>query len=485
MKIIVILFLIATQNLFAMESMDFPLYVFFRDKDLTFNSKYNFYLKNQRLYFSKRDHNKNLAVGKWTQVSIPKGVTPKKIEADSDILILTAKNGQIYKANNAFDDNFKSPNFSKKWGYILGRWPPGMKIAPKYKKWALSSVNPKEDKFYTDDLKNYHGVAKGITHIFLLGEQGQEIIFLDPWLPPDYSYRICSPLHGKMSSTAISSSASTIFLINKYGDMFYRIYDFDIGGSNDKQFKSTFIPHKAKGKVSWKEIKGSWTARNSTRYISKIGWTAIPKIKNAKITDRITVIRKGPGMVSRVFRVEGRRGGKTGYFEIVHVNKTPFRKWKFVETGHKIRGSILDNKSFDNSKNSLGPKNFALNFMGSYKGFNFKAKNFNPFCQKNTLEITDKKQNSFSLDIYTYELLRILKKNNVLLSNGAIQNRKGIVQIPEKTYQNLKQGNSSSSLIDFFKNDLKTNKYSKIKLSASKNRLIIKFKNKFKLRLKR
>src|SRR3546814_12719902 len=85
---------------------------------------------------------------------------------------------------------------------------------------------------------NLHPVGNGkVSHIWSLRDDGQHYRFNDPWLPRDDSYEMCGPQRGQFRGVNLSASGSTIFTINRYGDLYTRHYDFDLSG-DDRDRKS-------------------------------------------------------------------------------------------------------------------------------------------------------------------------------------------------------------------------------------------------------
>ena len=66
---------------------------------------------------------------------------------------------------------------------------------------------------------------------------GQRLTFWDPWLPLDESYEMCGPHRGRFKAVNLSASGSYVFVIGRRGDMFTRLYDFDISGHDPVFFE--------------------------------------------------------------------------------------------------------------------------------------------------------------------------------------------------------------------------------------------------------
>ena len=98
--------------------------------------------------------------------------------------------------------------------------------------WALSVSSPWDNQTFTDVAGRIHfvGLAK-MTMIPTLTGDGSRITYADPWLPNDDSYEIGGPLGRRFQADSLSAAGSTTFVMNKYGDMYTRTFDFDSSGS--------------------------------------------------------------------------------------------------------------------------------------------------------------------------------------------------------------------------------------------------------------
>ena len=70
----------------------------------------------------------------------------------------------------------------------------------------------------------------------------------------DDSYEIGGPLGGRFQADSLSAAGSTTFVMNKYGDMYTRTFDFDSSGSDSIFFR-----------YSWEDQSDKPSAPNSWR----------------------------------------------------------------------------------------------------------------------------------------------------------------------------------------------------------------------------
>ena len=315
--------------------------VIFRGNQASFNTRYHAHIREGDIFLREKGPKSE---NPWFKLDLPEGLAGQVSELamdDEHIIALNAER-QIYTMWNGLDDvdEFK---WQMEWG-ILWWMGPGMKLRSDLIKWDFSVVSPREDDNWTDPAGNKHKIGSAkCSHIWMLAEDGQDLIYNDPWLPLDYSYGICGPYRGAFISENISTSGSHLFLINKYGDMYTRFYDFDIGGAD------VALP------ASYEDQRGKLMPK--IQIPSK--WIRHPKILTlGKITDRISIHKIGKDCINRTMRVEGTNAfGHTGYYEkdITEVGNP--LAWTFVRTDNPLMGTKLTNFPWDMSHETLGPRN--------------------------------------------------------------------------------------------------------------------------------
>lgn len=433
---------------------ELPDTIYFRNKSENFNSSNEFVLKEGIIWYRKRG-----ASSLWKPLPLhPDLATPKEIGTDSEHFVAIDQSGKIFSIKDkALSEEITERDWRKTWGAPL--WTgAGMEIPLTTKSWEISFFSPSEDKFYVDSAGNKHGIGVGCSSLYLLSKDGQRITYLDPWLPSDLSYEICSPVRGLFQSEKLSASGSTIFVINKYGDMYTRDYDFDISGGNDVILNYTY------------EYKKNASSENplfyeplfTQRVLSTAGWERQPKI-NGKITDNITIY-KGKGQY-RILRVEGEIGnGVTGYFE-KGLNE---KEWKFFSTGKPLQGNVLFNSEQETSHLTLGPdesKKFSLKFPG----LKMEIVNFHPYCPPAELKITFANGKVLGLRLHTRETVRQFPRERGL--NNEPMPLNGAIEIPKEIIQSLPSLSSEERefIIKFFKGKRFTN----IAVSATTSELVI------------
>lgn len=289
----------------------------------------------------------------WRVVPLPSCLQGKltAISLDDDELVGIDGDRWIYTM-----DNVTQPpllwNWTSGWGSMLwmgeGQTLPADTLRPHG--WALSVTSPTDNREYLDIAGRVHpsGNAK-MTMIPVLTGDGSRIVYADPWLPNDRSYEIGSPLGGRFQSVALSASASTMFVVNRYGDMYTRTFDFDSSGSDSVFFRYSW--DRQDGKPSATSLAQEVADRSTAAVqLPAPDWKRQPKIPG-EITSAVTIVSTGPGAEKRELRVEGRRNGKVGFWR----KRLHARTWSFTPTGGDLHAPLLHNTPDDMSHATLAP----------------------------------------------------------------------------------------------------------------------------------
>ena len=381
-----------------------PEKVYFKGNTESMNSYYYAALRNGNIWVKPNVERTGLT-GKWVMLeNLPSDLAGQvtEIAMDDEHIIALNKGRQIYTMWNALDEISKF-RWQKAWG--LPFWNgPGMKLRPDLMKWDFSVVSIPEDGYWTDPAGNLRKVGSAkCSHIIMLNTGGQTITFNDPWLPRDYSYGIGTPYRGKFISVNLSSSGSTHFLINKFGDMFTRMFDFDISGLDQ------FMPYSYEDQ---RGISGNPDSIFQVMQLPAEDWLKQPKIittGKAGITDRISIQKIGKNCIKRTLRVEGTDGnGNTGFYE-KDMRQTDSSAWRFVKTGGKLLGKQIGNKPYDSSSETLGQSD-DMAYLMKAEGFTAEIPDFNCYNSLATLNIKLFSGSSFSLPLHYRETIRIKER---------------------------------------------------------------------------
>ena len=323
-----------------------------RTKTEAFNETYYFAIRDGRIYIKYRsiDAEWNLLGNEGLpRTELKKIITHdnmEEISIDGPVIIAISETGRVYYCKDGYDSP-EDISWTDNWGAPLGAGP-GIYLPGNVRSWALSQNDLDRNKFYHDQNGNVFPCM--VTTIYYLSENGQEIHFADPWTPEDWGYRIASPFRDSFIAESLSAAASTIFLINKYGDMYTHQNDFDIGGGNP------FFRYTYDDAVIYDTDDPSLIfILERQRRIPDQVWYNQPKI-NGRITKNITIIfpEEGePGSGDRILRVEGEdESGNPGYYE-KHIESMV---WEFIEMPERVisETDFIENTSYDMSLETVG-----------------------------------------------------------------------------------------------------------------------------------
>ena len=385
---------------------DLPAQVTFRSTTETFNRRYQFAVRQGTIWYKSNTAETGIDEP-WAKLKSDGCFAGKVVgvSADDDELIAIDRDRWIYGMDGALKSSAFF-NWSLRWGPPL--WTgPGWKLPHGVQTWTWSVLSQVEDKTWTDDAGNAHAVGTGkVSHIWTLSENGRRVTYLDPWLPADSSYELCTPHRGRFRAANLSASGSTVFLIGHHGDMFTRLYDFDIAGADPIFFSYSYADQRG--------------AKKPKIQLPSPAWVQQPKIPG-QITDRISIHKVGAGSTHRELRVEGRRGNRTGFW---HKDMSA-ATWKFTATNGALVGNKLDNPSKDTSRQNLAASE-DRKYVGNVSGASVTVSNFNVACTPSTVNVRLATGERFALVLHTTDDIRQLQRAQGLDStprklNGAIE----------------------------------------------------------------
>lgn len=271
------------------------------------------------------------------------------ISADDDELAAVDAAGWLYTLDNVTQApllwNWTSAFGAPLWAGTGKRLPasaPGT--------WALSVSSPFDNHSYTDVAGRVHyvGWAK-MTMVPTLTGDGSRISYADPWLPDDDSYEIGGPLGGRFRAVALSSAGSTTFVMNEYGDMYTRGFDFDSSGSDSIFFRYRWDDQSEKPTAPDPVLEW-WSPTFAAIQLPAPDWVRQPKIPG-EITSAISVHSTGIGPGMRELRVAGRSAGRTGFW---HKGLSD-PDWAFTADDAPLPGTAVANSPRDRSADTLAP----------------------------------------------------------------------------------------------------------------------------------
>ena len=335
----------------------------------SFNRRYAFATRDGALYVQRRGTGNRT----WRALPLPPCFAGrvKSISVDDDELIALDTARRVFTMDGALKDA-SAFNWTSRWGTPF--WAgPGYQLPGGVTAWSWSVISPVEDQTWTDPAGNHTAIGAGkVSHIWGLRSGGQRLTFWDPWLALDESYEMCGPLRGRFRAINLSASGSFVFVIGRHGDLFTRLYDFDISGHDPLFFSYSYEDQRGKGD-------------GAPIQLPPAGWIRQPKIPG-RITSAISIHKVGTAAVHRTLRVEGLDGaGHTGYWE----KDVTERAWRFHRTDRPLTAKRLHNPPKDTSKRGLG-KAEDRRYVLKTPEFRAELTNFNAYCSPARLRIRPK-----------------------------------------------------------------------------------------------
>ena len=397
-----------------------PPLVFLRTATQSFNRRYDFVVSRGRIWFKSNAEVTGIRQP-WKALPLPACFDGQvaSISADDDEMIALDRQRHVYTMDYALREP-RYFNWTRRWTNIWrgsGRQLPRGILA-----WSWSVISPREDHFWVDTAGNRQPVgADKVSHIWMLGGGGQRLTYNDPWLAADMSYEMCGPRRGRLRAVNLSASGSTVFIIDRFGDMYTRLYDFDIAGNDPVFFRYSYYDQRR--------------VRDPAIQLPSPAWVQQPKIPG-RITSAISIEKIGVGAVHRVLRVEGLDArGTTGFWQ-KDITQRSSRAWHFHRTGQPLQGHTLDNRRGDGSDKALGPgedRPYARAAQGG--DWTGEIPNFNVYCAPARLRIRFPSGERLDLILHTLDSIRLTPRARGLDNNP--RTMQATIEVPAATLAGL------------------------------------------------
>ncbi len=341
-----------------------PRIVHLRGRTETYSADHYFAIRDGRIYLKP-----NLEVTgvdePWRALLMPRCLDGEVTEISADGYVLLALNAQreIYTLDLYHTDIGISP-WTRRWGPFF--WTDlGASIPADVRDWAASELHSGVDEYFVDG-GGRQQKPWGILTVYLLRGNGRRITYLDPWLPSDESREVCPPERGTVVMAGLSGSGSTVMVITADGEIYTRLYEFDVSGAN-----SVLLDY------AWRDQDG---VEAPLIQLPAPDWIHHPRVPGA-VTDRISLRKLSPGTEHRVMRVEGHdASGNGGYWE-KDLADTGASAWHFVMTGEPLLGRALPLPP------TAAPEPEDQVYTGTIDGYPASLTGFNPYCSPTTLRV--------------------------------------------------------------------------------------------------
>lgn len=363
-----------------------PDQVVFRSERQSFNRRYQFAVVRGTIFYKSNTTVTGIREP-WTALDVPDCFDGEVagVSVDDDELVAVDEDRWVYSMDGAL----REPAYftwTMRWGrpFWTGA---GRTLPPGVLDWEWSVISQAEDGTWRDDAGNDHAVGDGkVSHIWMLRGRSRRLTYIDPWLPPDESYELCAPHRGRFRSAALSASGSTVFVIGHHGDLFTRLYDFDIAGADPLFFDYSYRDQRK--------------AEDPVIQLPSPAWVEQPKIPGT-VTDRISIHKVGRRALHRVLRVEGRHHGRSGYW---HKDIAAAR-WRFTANGGRLRGEVLRNPAGDTSGRALG-KGEDRRYSGRHGEARITVPTFNVYCTPAPIHVRLGSGERFRLRLHSVDNIR-------------------------------------------------------------------------------
>ncbi len=355
-----------------------PRDVHFRGRQESFDGRYYYAVREGRIWI-KANRDTTGTDEAWRQLRIPRCLDGQvsEISADGSVLIALNAQRQIYTVDYA-NGAIGSGGWTRRWGPFF--WTDlGGHIFDDVRDWATTHFTGTDEYFV--DGGGYRQAPAGILNVFLLRGDGLRITYIDPWLPMDESREVCGPERGTAVIAGLSGSGSTAMIVTATGEIYTRLYEFDVSGGN-----AVLLDY------SWQDQSGIESPKIQ---LPAPDWIRQPQIPG-RITDRISLRKLPPGSEHRLMRVEGQDGsGRNGYWE----RDIAGGDWRFVFTGEALQGRSLP---LPGPHHGL-PEDFS--YTGRIAGHDAQLLDFNPYCSPATLRV-DLDGQPLDLELHSTDGLR-------------------------------------------------------------------------------
>lgn len=359
-----------------------PQTVHFRDAHQSFDGQHLYAIHDGRIYIKANRETTGIDES-WRQLRIPRCLDGQvsEISADGTVLIALDAQRSIYTLDY-LNGAIGSGGWTRRWGPFF--WlDMGGSVMPDVRDWATTHLTEQDDGYFIDG-GGYQQTPAGILNVFLLRGDGLRITYIDPWLPMDESREVCGPERGTLVMAGLSGSGSTVMVIGANGDIYTRLYEFDVSGGN-----AVFLDY------SWQDQHG---IENPKIQLPAPDWIRHPRISGT-VTDRISLRKLTPGTEHRIMRVEGQdASGNSGYWQ-KDLADTHASDWRFVFTGESLQGRTLPLPGAHRGT----PEDLA--YHGRIGGYTASIDNFNPYCSPAALHVQID-DTSLALELHTTDGMR-------------------------------------------------------------------------------
>lgn len=429
----------------AAEAPPLPQDIFIKTPTQSFNSRYYYALHQGRIWIKPNRQ----VTGKDTPWQLmgceglpckpddPEFVVPEaivEISADADELTSIDNKGYFYVRTSKGPGWFSKDEWVMKHGFPKDKMQLSKSFAQKR---AMSMGRRHYDVMWHEDMDNnvHHYGTMGTSSIYLLDPNGYEIWYTDNGLPADFSNQLCGPERGAFVAENLQASAGTLFVINRAGEMYTHMNDFDLNGGTSMFISYTYTPQPFRP-----EDKGTDYNTHLTPWrIPTSEWVKQPPLplsKKARGSTQISILQNGHGNAARELRVAGRNAeGKHGYWSKGIMDK----QWQFVEAPLQIspeQWTEPDRPALRVPLQDLKYQGRGLTNDPEYPVY-MELLNFNLHCSPATLRIWYKQQ-PYDLTLHSIDAWINVQRQDPG-RDGTPQLMLGTLEVPQALQQKIEQ----------------------------------------------
>jgi hypothetical protein len=387
-----------------------PDVVTFKTNRETFSNEYAFALRSGRIYVRPAEVGRGTRGEPWRTLEVPSCLdgTVTAISADHRFLIALGPGRQVYSHDMPGGD-LSAERWTWRWGPYF--WTgSGMSMFRDVRRWATSELTSAETFTDTSGRKQ-HPIGVGTVYL-LRGEDPRRITYLDPWLPQDESREVCGPQRGTLHIANLSASGSTVFVVGRGGELFTRLYDFDVSGANTVFGDYSWERGRPASDTRW-QLPGPRWVRHSP--------------PPGRVTDRISIAKTGPDASDRLLRVEGHdlRGRR-----VVWQKRIGESRWRVAARGGATRGRLLPLTGRVEHVDPPQPR-----FVGSVAGARAVVPAFHPECSPSAVRVRVAEGLWLRLVLHSSDGMRQQTRERGL--NDVPREYNGAVEVPAEVWRTL------------------------------------------------
>lgn len=395
-RILTLLTLATLNPAFALSTL--PEHVYIKNPEQSFSSENYYALKDGKIWIKANE----LTTGKkgewklFDGTGVPFGKEAKSFGKDDYVKEIAQEGLMVIALSNKGRFYTWQPTYEVNtiWREKLGTPFPENLMLPKSKTWTFSvgvarapekRLTPMKDLVsYWEDL-NGKKTEFGLTAtIYTLDPNGKNIRYWDTGLPPSFSRAFVSPERGKFVIEKMSAAGSTLFVIDKYGKMYTRMYDYEINGACPG-LRFTYDKNETKNDDKEKVYK----LFESVRTMPLDDWREQEQIElngQAAITTNVTILLTGEGNAARELRVQGRdsNGNYGHYFKPIFA-----KEWDFLITGEVFDDEeIIENYMQDRPEGKTLDKNYTGSLqLANFEKLKVELRDFYYFNSLSTIRV--------------------------------------------------------------------------------------------------